>query len=169
MLKMTPMNNKMLLLWASPGSFNEPRMLELDVDDYVDNNIKPGGTDPFIQIGRGLNCLMSWNHRPCILSGRMRASADPTSGYKNLGDLASRLQSTFYIGAAKDAAAPPAEASSTATQAGSDVSPLSTSMSAAASRSVEEDPTSLLKGACSYPCPSLKHTSSASKESDACG
>ncbi len=77
----------------------------------------------------------------------MCASADSTSGYKNLGDLASRLQSTFYIGAAKDAAAPPAEASSTATQAGSDVSPLSVSMSAAASRSVEEDPTSQLKGA----------------------
>ncbi|BDA44760.1 probable proteasome inhibitor [Coccomyxa sp. Obi] len=120
MLKMTPMNNKMLLLWASPGSFNEPRMLELDVDDYVDDNIKPD---------------------------------DPTSAYKNLGDLASRLQSTFYVGAAKDAAAPPAEAFSTATQAGSEVSPLSTSMSAAASRSVEEDPTSELKGPPTHPTP----------------
>ncbi len=62
------------------------------------------------------------------------------SAYKNLGDLASRLQSTFYVGSAKDAAAPPAEASSTATQAGSEASPIATPMSAAAARSVEDDP-----------------------------
>lgn len=57
MLKMTPMNNKMLLLWASPGSFNEPRMLELDTDDYVGDEIKPDGTYPFIQLEGGLSYL----------------------------------------------------------------------------------------------------------------
>lgn len=66
--------------------------------------------------------------------------ADVTSGFKNLGDLISRLQSTFYVGSAKDSAAPPPEAASTATQAGSDASPVATPMSAAAARSVEDDP-----------------------------
>ncbi len=117
---------------------------------------------------------MSCNFQPCVFNGRMFACADPTSGYKNLGDLASRLQSTFYIGAAKDAAAPPAEATSTATQAGSEASPLSTSMSAAAARSVQEDPTSQLKGARSrhtllrLSAATSCHFKAASKGSDGC-
>ena len=43
MLKMVPMGDKMLLHWASPGSFDEPRMLELNVDDYVDDTAKADG------------------------------------------------------------------------------------------------------------------------------
>ncbi|EIE21537.1 hypothetical protein COCSUDRAFT_66937 [Coccomyxa subellipsoidea C-169] len=119
LLKMVPMGDKMLLHWASPGSFDEPRMLELNVDDYVDDTARPD---------------------------------DVASAYKNLGDLASRLQSTFYVGSAKDAAAPPAEASSTATQAGSEASPVATPVSAAAARSVEDDPFQL-KGPPTYPQP----------------
>ncbi len=43
LLKMVPMGDKMLLHWASPGSFDEPRMLELNVDDYVDDTARPDG------------------------------------------------------------------------------------------------------------------------------
>lgn len=43
MLKMVPMGDKMLLHWASPGSFDEPRMLELNVDDYVDDTANTDG------------------------------------------------------------------------------------------------------------------------------
>ncbi|KAK9908073.1 hypothetical protein WJX75_002439 [Coccomyxa subellipsoidea] len=116
MLKMVPMGDKMLLHWASPGSFDEPRMLEVNVDDYVDDTAK-------------------------------------ADAYKNLGDLASRLQSTFYVDAAKDAAAPPpTEDMSTATQAGSEASPVATPMSAAAARTVEDDPFQL-KGPPTHPHP----------------
>ena len=79
------------------------------------------------------------------------AGADVASAYKNLGDLASRLQSTFYVDAAKDAAAPPpTEDMSTATQAGSEASPVATPMSAAAARTVEDDPFQLKGGPSAY-------------------
>lgn len=44
MMKMVPMGNKMLLHWASPGSVDKPRMLDLDVKDYIDDDIKKDGT-----------------------------------------------------------------------------------------------------------------------------
>lgn len=37
------MGDTMLLQWASPGSFDEPRMMELNVDDYITDDAKPDG------------------------------------------------------------------------------------------------------------------------------
>ena len=36
MVKMVPMDDHLLLQWMAPQSFKEPRMLDLDVNDYVD-------------------------------------------------------------------------------------------------------------------------------------
>ena len=36
MVKMVPLGEHLLLQWMAPKSFREPRMLELNVSDYVD-------------------------------------------------------------------------------------------------------------------------------------
>ena len=36
MVKMVPLDDHLLLQWMAPKSFREPRMLELNVRDYVD-------------------------------------------------------------------------------------------------------------------------------------
>ena len=41
MVKMVPMGDHLLLQWMAPKSFLEPRMLELDVNDYVDKAASP--------------------------------------------------------------------------------------------------------------------------------
>ena len=41
MVKMVPMDDHLLLQWMAPKSFKEPRLLDLNVNDYVD---APSGT-----------------------------------------------------------------------------------------------------------------------------
>ena len=36
MVKMVPMDDHLLLQWMAPKSFKEPRLLDLDVNDYVE-------------------------------------------------------------------------------------------------------------------------------------
>ncbi|CAL5228110.1 g11185 [Coccomyxa viridis] len=46
MVKMVPMDGHLLLQWMAPKSFKEPRLLDLDVNNYVDAPSDTAGDDP---------------------------------------------------------------------------------------------------------------------------
>ena len=58
MVKMVPMDDHLLLQWMAPKSFKEPRLLDLNVNDYVDT--------PSDTAGDGVTRLSAIVSRSCL-------------------------------------------------------------------------------------------------------
>ena len=66
MVKMVPLGEHLLLQWMAPKSFREPRMLELNVSDYVD---KAASSEAGELLGTDTApaqcCVLTWQAQSC--------------------------------------------------------------------------------------------------------